>query len=267
MVGDPSGSGTAHPEYLAELSASLGLSRVMRFEPATPQAESSDWYRAANVTVVPSYNESFGLVAVESQACATPVVAASVGGLRTAVADGVSGYLVEGHDPADYAAVLERLLDPRGVRRELALGAVEHAQQFGWAATAASMLDVYGQAVNERAAVPAAARDDRRGRGRRLARPRSCARSSRASDLDWEEDKPGHFVVTLPGEHKQRTTCSLVVGAHALSVNAFVARHPDENADRSTSGCSSATCGCTASRSRWTSSATSTSSAGCRCTS
>ena len=106
VVGDPSGSGTAHPEHLAELAAALGISRVVRFEPATPQAELVDWYRAATVTVVPSYNESFGLVAIESQACGTPVVAAQVGGLRTAVADGVSGLLVDGHDPVDYAAVL-----------------------------------------------------------------------------------------------------------------------------------------------------------------
>ena len=64
-----------------------------------PQHELADWYRAADVTVVPSHNESFGLVALESQACGTPVVAAAVGGLRTAVRDGVSGVLVDGHDP------------------------------------------------------------------------------------------------------------------------------------------------------------------------
>ena len=66
---------------------------------AGPAGAPADWYRAADLTVVPSYSESFGLVAIESQACGTPVVAASVGGLRTAVADGVSGVLVDGHDP------------------------------------------------------------------------------------------------------------------------------------------------------------------------
>ena len=76
-------------------------------------AELADWYRAATVVMVPSYSESFGLVAVEAQACGTPVIAASVGGLRTAVQDGVSGVLVDGHDPADYARALRELFaDP-----------------------------------------------------------------------------------------------------------------------------------------------------------
>ena len=52
------------------------------------------------------------------------------------------------------------------------------------------------------------------------------------AELEWEETTPGHFVVTLPGEHKQKTACSLVVGAHAVSVNAFVARHADENQEQ-----------------------------------
>ena len=64
--------------------------------------------------MVPSHNESFGLVALEAQACGTPVVAAAVGGLPTAVRDGVSGLLVDGHDPADYAAAIERALGPPG---------------------------------------------------------------------------------------------------------------------------------------------------------
>jgi D-inositol-3-phosphate glycosyltransferase len=121
-----------------------------------PQSALVDWYRAALVTVVPSYNESFGLVAIESQACGTPVVAARVGGLRTAVADGTSGVLVDSHDPADYADVLAEVLAPGGRRDALARGAVAHAAQFGWAATAASMLDVYAGALSEFAAAPGA---------------------------------------------------------------------------------------------------------------
>ena len=103
FVGGPSGTGRADPDGLTELSAALGISRVVRLEPPCPQPELADWYRAATVVMVPSYSESFGLVAVEAQACGTPVVAASVGGLRTAVRDGVSGVLVDGHDPASYA--------------------------------------------------------------------------------------------------------------------------------------------------------------------
>ncbi|MFL6180323.1 MAG: D-inositol-3-phosphate glycosyltransferase, partial [Actinomycetes bacterium] len=81
VVGGPSGSGLAHPHHLEAMARSLGIADVVRFAPPVAQAQLVDWYRAADVTVVPSYNESFGLVAIESQACGTPVVAASVGGL------------------------------------------------------------------------------------------------------------------------------------------------------------------------------------------
>ena len=147
IVGGPSGSGLAHPEHLGKLAGALGIGDVTRFAPAAGQDLLADWYRAADVTVVPSYNESFGLVAVESQACGTPVVAASVGGLRTAVDDGVSGLLVEGHDPGDYATALTRLLEQPQLRSELSAGALAHAAQFGWETTARSTLDVYSAAI------------------------------------------------------------------------------------------------------------------------
>ncbi len=149
VVGGPSGSGLAHPTHLDELARHLGIRDLVRFAPPVPQAELADWYRAADVTVVPSYNESFGLVAVESQACGTPVVAAGVGGLRTAVAHGRSGLLVDGHDPAGWAAVLADLLADRDRLAALGTGAVQHASAFGWSATAAAMLDVYAEAVAE----------------------------------------------------------------------------------------------------------------------
>jgi D-inositol-3-phosphate glycosyltransferase len=95
---------------------------------------------------VPSYNESFGLVAIEAQACGTPVVAADVGGLPTAVRDGVGGVLVDGHDPAAYAQVFERLLTDDVARERLAVHAVEHVQQFGWARTAQLTLEAYAAA-------------------------------------------------------------------------------------------------------------------------
>ena len=110
----------------------------MRFVAPVERSELVDHYRAASLVCVPSYNESFGLVAIEAQACGTPVVAANVGGLPTAVRDDVSGVLVDGHDPQDYAAVFERLLaDPSSLDR-LRQHAPEHAQQFGWARTAAA---------------------------------------------------------------------------------------------------------------------------------
>jgi D-inositol-3-phosphate glycosyltransferase len=143
VVGGPSGSARCRPEGLQSLAAELGLSDVVRFEPPAPQGELADWYRAADVTVVPSHSESFGLVAVESQACGTPVVAAAVGGLCTAVRDGESGILIRGHDPADYAAVLRRLDTEPGLRSRLARRAVRHAAGFGWDATVDSLLEVY----------------------------------------------------------------------------------------------------------------------------
>ncbi|MFS2294135.1 MAG: D-inositol-3-phosphate glycosyltransferase [Actinomadura sp.] len=148
VVGGPSGSGRCRPEGLQNLAAELGITDVMRFEPPSPQEELADWYRAADVTVVPSHSESFGLVAVESQACGTPVVASRVGGLCTAVADGESGVLIPGHDPADYAAVLRRLYAEPGLHARLARGAVRHGQSFGWDATVDDLLEVYTGAMS-----------------------------------------------------------------------------------------------------------------------
>jgi D-inositol-3-phosphate glycosyltransferase len=146
VVGGPSGSGLEHPTALAELAATLGVGDVVSFVPPVGRAELADWYAAASLVCVPSYNESFGLVAVEAQAVGTPVVAAAVGGLTTAVADGVSGLLVAGHDPADYAYAAARVLDSPRLRAELSGGAVAHAAGFSWDLTAARTHAVYDQA-------------------------------------------------------------------------------------------------------------------------
>lgn len=98
---------------------------------------------------MPSYSESFGLVALEAQACGTPVVATAVGGLRTAVADGISGSLVDGHDPRAWSAVVSRLLMEPERRLILGMGAVEHASHFGWDTTARGMLDVYDRVLSQ----------------------------------------------------------------------------------------------------------------------
>jgi D-inositol-3-phosphate glycosyltransferase len=147
VVGAPSGTGLAEPEQLQKLAGHLGIADVTRFDRPVPHADLADYYRAASVTVVPSYTESFGLVAVESQACGTPVVAARVGGLQTAVADGSSGILVDGHDPVDYANAVRRIIAEPGLHAALSRGSVEHAGNFGWSVTAARVLDVYADAV------------------------------------------------------------------------------------------------------------------------
>lgn len=119
ICGGPSGSGLDQPTALTDLVAQLGLTNLVRFEPPGDRQTLADWYRAADLAVVPSYSESFGLVAVEAQACATPVVASSVGGLRTAVADGVSGVLIGSHDPIDYSHAISALINNPGRLHEL----------------------------------------------------------------------------------------------------------------------------------------------------
>ncbi len=146
IVGGPSGSGLEHPESLAQLASELDLDDVVRFVPPVAQAELARWCAAATLVAVPSYNESFGLVAVEAQATGTPVVAAAVGGLTTVVRDGYSGLLVEGHEPRDWAAALRRVLEDDDLRVRLEAGALEQARQFAWEHTAARTLDVYERA-------------------------------------------------------------------------------------------------------------------------
>ena len=143
VVGGPSGSGLSEPAALQRLAGELGL--PVRFEPPCDPQRLRDWYLAADLVAVPSHNESFGLVALEAQACGTPVVATDVGGLRTTVQDGVSGLLVPGHDPSAWASALTRGLS---LRPELSVGAVAHAAAFSWAATADGLLATYRDALS-----------------------------------------------------------------------------------------------------------------------
>jgi D-inositol-3-phosphate glycosyltransferase len=152
VVGAPSGSGLHAPHQLEQLAAELGIAGSVRFFPPQPPARLAEHYRAADVAVVPSHNESFGLVALEAQACGTPVVAAAVGGLPTAVRDGVSGLLVDGHAPRDYARAVRDVL---GRRELLSAGARRHAGRFSWDRTVDSLVDGYAAAAAELAAVAA----------------------------------------------------------------------------------------------------------------
>jgi D-inositol-3-phosphate glycosyltransferase len=146
IVGGPSGSGLDRPESLATLAADLGILDVVRFVPPVSQAELAQWYAAATLVAVPSYNESFGLVAVEAQATGTPVVAAAVGGLTTAVRHGESGLLVDGHDPERWADALARIVLEQDLRVALEAGALEQARSFSWEMTAARTLEIYESA-------------------------------------------------------------------------------------------------------------------------
>lgn len=152
IIGGASGSGLDRPTELTDLARDLGIADRVEFVPTVTQAELARWYSRAAVVCVPSHSESFGLVAIEAQACGTPVVAAAVGGLTTAVADGVTGTLVDGHDPADYAAAIRPYLVDAGVRAAAGAKAVRHAESFGWDVTADRTLEVYEGAVRDREA-------------------------------------------------------------------------------------------------------------------
>jgi D-inositol-3-phosphate glycosyltransferase len=149
VVGGASGANTEEVDRLKELSTWLGIDDVVRFTPPVPRVDLPHWYRAADLVIVPSYSESFGLVALEAQACGTPVVATAVGGLRTAVADGISGVLVDGHDPKAWSSVISRLLQEPQRRVLLSMGAIEHASHFGWDVTARGTLDIYDLVISD----------------------------------------------------------------------------------------------------------------------
>jgi D-inositol-3-phosphate glycosyltransferase len=150
IIGGASGS-------INELEKIKSLARFLKIEDITHFIEPAsrevlpDWYRASDLVCVPSYSESFGLVALEAQACGTPVVATAIGGLRTAVSDGISGSLVDGHDPKAWSAVISRLITEPQRRLLLGMNAVEHASHFGWEATARKTLDVYDWALSKKA--------------------------------------------------------------------------------------------------------------------
>ncbi len=154
IAGGPSGSGLiprsgaggpASPDGLVQLAAELGITDRVTFLPPQSRDDLARVYQAADVVAVPSYSESFGLVAVEAQACGTPVVAAAVGGLSVAVRNGVSGALVQGHHAEDWAEAIGGIVgrDRATMRR----AAVEHAAAFSWAHTVDALLGSYGQAM------------------------------------------------------------------------------------------------------------------------
>ncbi|MCZ4079236.1 D-inositol-3-phosphate glycosyltransferase [Rhodococcus sp. H36-A4] len=143
VVGGPSGSGLDRPDSLIELAAALGISARVTFLPPQRSAKLAQIYRAADVVAVPSYNESFGLVAIEAQACGTPVIAADVGGLGVAVRSGETGVLVQGHRTEDWATALGNMLRDRTALARMASAAPIHAADFSWERTAEGLMESY----------------------------------------------------------------------------------------------------------------------------
>jgi D-inositol-3-phosphate glycosyltransferase len=144
VVGGPSGAdGPGELQRLHLLAADLGVAERVRWVAPQPHAALADWYRAANVCIVPSRTESFGLVALEAAACGTPVVASEVGGLRSLVADGETGFLVPGRSAPDYAAPVACLLADETLATQMGVAAVARSHRYAWSITAARLRRLY----------------------------------------------------------------------------------------------------------------------------
>jgi D-inositol-3-phosphate glycosyltransferase len=144
VVGGASGAeGAAEVARVHSLIADLGLTDAVRFVDPQPHHLLSTWYRAADLVVVPSRSESFGLVALEAAACGIPVVAASVGGLRTLVDDGVTGFLVDSRSPIDHGSAISTILDDPSLAASFAKAAAERAAGYRWSTTAALLRRLY----------------------------------------------------------------------------------------------------------------------------
>ncbi len=145
VVGGPSGpEGEAELTRLRDLVAELDLVDQVRFVPPQPHEALAVYYQAADGCLVPSRTESFGLVALEAAACGTPVVAASVGGLRSLVEDGHTGFLVDGRSAHDYAAPVALLLDDPELADEIGRNAAERSACCTWSIAAARLRRLYG---------------------------------------------------------------------------------------------------------------------------
>lgn len=144
VVGGASGAdGRAEVERIHRLAGQLGVSERVRFVDPQPHHLLSTYYRAADVVVVPSRSESFGLVALEAAACGTPVVAAAVGGLRTLVDHGRTGFLVEESDPVAYAAYVHKLLSDPELAARCSQAAAARARAYRWSTAAARLRRIY----------------------------------------------------------------------------------------------------------------------------
>ncbi|MBV7302116.1 D-inositol-3-phosphate glycosyltransferase [Corynebacterium sp. TAE3-ERU2] len=147
VCGGASGPNATGEEYY-RLAESLGVGRVVRFLEPRPPSELVAVFQAADVVAVPSYNESFGLVAMEAQATGTPVVAARVGGLPIAVRHGETGLLTHSHEVTEWAEALTTMVNDDVTRIQMGENAREHALNFSWAASAERLLTVYSEALN-----------------------------------------------------------------------------------------------------------------------
>lgn len=148
IVGGASGrNGGAEAERAHDLVDELDLHDHVDFVAPQPHHILSTYYRAADIVIVPSRSESFGLVALEAAACGTPVVASAVGGLLSLIDDGETGRLIEGRNPVDYAAAMAEILGDDELRASMGKAAVVRAGDYTWRAAADRLSDLYDDLV------------------------------------------------------------------------------------------------------------------------
>jgi D-inositol-3-phosphate glycosyltransferase len=147
IIGGPSGASGEWSQTLGPLAVDHGIENMVDFRPHSVRSELFRWYCVSDVVAVPSYSESFGLVALEAQACGRPVVATDVGGLRHTVRDFYSGLLVRGHDERAWADALAAILDDHDEMIRMGANAAAHAATFSWDNTTAATLQAYRTAL------------------------------------------------------------------------------------------------------------------------
>jgi D-inositol-3-phosphate glycosyltransferase len=162
ILGEDSRDGDeSEKDRLKELAAAAGVRDRVDFLGSVAHHELPFFYSAADVCVMPSYSESFGLVALEAQACGRPVVGSGVSGLRSVVRDEVSGYLLDSHDPAMYAERMGRLLDNPELAQQMGRRGRLLAQRFSWTRTADRLQSLFdGVVENAQVRVQASARQE-----------------------------------------------------------------------------------------------------------
>ena len=150
IVGGASGQeGSLYESEIRNLANNLPAGKKVAFIPPQPHHILSTYYRAADIVIVPSRSESFGLVALEAAACGVPVVASSVGGLQNLIEDGKTGLLIKGWDPVEYAQVVDYLLSNPFKTTEIAMNAVDRAQTYTWGQTATRLQEIYQSVLSK----------------------------------------------------------------------------------------------------------------------
>ncbi|WP_084499501.1 glycosyltransferase [Brevibacterium album] len=229
FLGDASGE--TDPSGLREAARTSAAASLIEFRAPVPADRVAQWYRAADLVAVPSRSESFGLVAAEAQAAGSPVLASAVGGLTHVTGQGRGGILVDGDDPVVWAHALAGLLGDPALRARLSTSGAEHAVELGWDRAERGMLAALEALTTETGGPQAQGTADGA-----AASPASVIALVRAwaaeNEVEVESVAAEQIVVVLPGERKLKTNVSIRAGRHAVDLQAFVVRRPDENRER-----------------------------------